>query len=262
MLRIDKKRILDLTREQFGQDKVDFVSEKMELKMRKLVKEITELYTKINDIKPDEITQDILDIVQKKIPKDGKDGLVGEKGEKGKDGKDGKDGRDGRDGVDGMDGKDGKDGANGENGNDGSPDTAEDIKGKLESLTGKNKLSIYAIYGWENLRGDSQKSGSGRSIHRGGGGSTHTVSVSSDKYLAENDFVVLADATSGNITVTMPKASIVKHKQFYIKKIDSSANTVTVDGNGANIDDSATSVISTQYASITIVSNGTAWFIV
>ena len=87
---------------------------------------------------------------------DGKDGLEGPqgprgekgdrgdpgaRGEQGKAGKDGRDGRDGRDAVDGRDGVDGKDGAAG------SPDTADDIRNKLELLPDGEKLSLDAIEG-------------------------------------------------------------------------------------------------------------------
>lgn len=70
---------------------------------------------------------------------DGKDGEDGEKGEQGVAGKDGKDGRDGLVGKDGLDGKDGKDG------NDGSPDTAEEIRNKLETLKDEDRLDAKAI---------------------------------------------------------------------------------------------------------------------
>jgi hypothetical protein len=44
------------------------------------------------------------------------------------------------------------------------------------------------------------------------------------------------------------------------KKIDSSGNAVTVTGNGAEtIDGSNTVALSTQWAKVMIVSNGTSW---
>lgn len=67
----------------------------------------------------------------------GEQGLKGDKGERGdrgEKGEKGKDGRDGRDGRDGMDGIDGQDGENGKDGQDGSPDTAEQIVSKLQTV--------------------------------------------------------------------------------------------------------------------------------
>ncbi len=77
----------------------------------------------------------------------GKQGEQGPKGDtgdtgvglKGKDGKNGVDGRDGKDGKDGKNGKDGK------KGKDGSPDSAKEIRNKLESLEGKLRLDASAI---------------------------------------------------------------------------------------------------------------------
>lgn len=78
--------------------------------------------------------------------KDGRDGVDGRDGKDGADGRDGKDGKDGQNGKDGINGIDGKDGADGK---DGSPDTPGDIKNKLESLKGDNRLDSEAIKGLE-----------------------------------------------------------------------------------------------------------------
>lgn len=93
----------------------------------------------------------------------GKDGIDGKNGLNGKDGKDGKDGKNGEkgeqgeagtDGINGTNGRDGQDGMNGLNGFDGkngSPDTAEAIVRKLQSVK-KEWLSIDAIKGDFNTK--------------------------------------------------------------------------------------------------------------
>jgi hypothetical protein len=78
-----------------------------------------------------------------------------------------------------------------------------------------------------------------------------------------DDQTITCDATSGNITVNLPAASSSTGLVLTIKKIDSSANTVTVDGNASEtIDDSTIQVISDQYTSITVHCNGTEWYII
>lgn len=73
----------------------------------------------------------------------------------------------------------------------------------------------------------------------------------------------LCDATGVAITVSLPQASAYKGKRFYVKKIDSSVNTVTIAGYGSEkIDDSATQVIGAQYICLTVVSDGANWWIV
>lgn len=79
----------------------------------------------------------------------------------------------------------------------------------------------------------------------------------------DNDRYILVDASGGNITISLPSASDAENKGvFEIKKTDSSSNLVIIDGNGSEtIDGSTTVTINVQYEAISIVSNGTEWFI-
>lgn len=85
----------------------------------------------------------------------GENGKQGEPGEPGRDGRDGKDGRDGRDGKPGPAGSGGK---QGEPGKDGSPDTAEDIRNKLELLLDDERLDVSAIKGVDKLLAEMKTS--------------------------------------------------------------------------------------------------------
>lgn len=77
------------------------------------------------------------------------------------------------------------------------------------------------------------------------------------------DGLVRADATSGAITLTLETAVGCVGRMHNFKKIDASANTVTIDGAGSEtIDGATTLVISTQYVSYQIVSNGSGWDII
>jgi len=89
-----------------------------------------------------------------------------------------------------------------------------------------------------------------------------TVATKTADYtVTSSDEVILADATSGDITITLPSASTGLH--YYIKKIDSSSNKVIVDGDGSEtIDGSTTQDIISQYDTIEIVSDGTGWYII
>ena len=78
-------------------------------------------------------------------------------GEAGKDGKNGKDGYtpqkgiDYQDGEKGEKGEDGLKGEKGEAGKDGSPDTPDQIKEKLSTLKGKERLHIKNIHGFDEV---------------------------------------------------------------------------------------------------------------
>jgi hypothetical protein len=71
------------------------------------------------------------------------------------------------------------------------------------------------------------------------------------------------NATSGAVTVTLPAASSNTGMRVCIKKTDSSANAVTIDGNGSEtIDGAATKALTSQYDFSCLVCDGTEWFIV
>ena len=74
--------------------------------------------------------------------------------------------------------------------------------------------------------------------------------------------VILCDASSGGFTVNLPAAATSTDRVYIIKKTDSSANAVTVDGNGSEtIDGATTAVLAVQNQSITISCTGSAWVI-
>ena len=88
-----------------------------------------------------------------------------------------------------------------------------------------------------------------------------TVTGTSDT-LGDLDHTHLCDCTSNAITINLPAASQAG-RRYEIKKIDATSNAVTIDGNGSETIDGATTItITSQYESVTIVSDGQDWFIV
>jgi len=76
------------------------------------------------------------------------------------------------------------------------------------------------------------------------------------------DDVILANASGGAFTITLPAASGNSGKLYRIKKIDSSTNGVTIDGNSSEtIDGSTTVVLYNQNDVIEIVCDGSNWVI-
>lgn len=71
--------------------------------------------------------------------------------------------------------------------------------------------------------------------------------------------IVIADATTATFAVTLPAASA--GSLVTVKKVDASANAVTVETPGAEtIDGAANASLATQYEVVRLVSNGTNWF--
>jgi hypothetical protein len=89
-----------------------------------------------------------------------------------------------------------------------------------------------------------------------------TVATKSASYpVTTNDEVILANAGSTPITITLPTA-VSNTNLYVIKKIDSSGNNVTVATTSSQtIDGGTTAVIKVQYASISVVSDGSNWYI-
>ena len=76
------------------------------------------------------------------------------------------------------------------------------------------------------------------------------------------DVVVLADASGGNVTITLPTATTTAGYKFDIKRIDGSANTCNIVRSGSDTIDGLTSYpLPVQYTAVTAVSNGSGWYI-
>jgi len=75
------------------------------------------------------------------------------------------------------------------------------------------------------------------------------------------DGVVLCDASSAAFTVTLPTAASSSAKRLYIKKIDTTSNAVTIDPNGSETVDSATSLVLSSTDTAEIISDGTEWWV-
>lgn len=80
--------------------------------------------------------------------------------------------------------------------------------------------------------------------------------------LGASDHFILADASGGNIIITLPVASTCAHRHYFIKRIDSSTNVVAITRSGADlIDNAASTFLNFQYEVLSFVSNGSNWFI-
>lgn len=90
-----------------------------------------------------------------------------------------------------------------------------------------------------------------------------TVTSTSYSATTANYVILVDDDTAGStVTVTLPAASGNSGLQFNIKKIGSTANVI-IDGNASEeIDGGATATLTQQYESITIICDGSNWYII
>jgi hypothetical protein len=86
---------------------------------------------------------------------------------------------------------------------------------------------------------------------------TTSITVQADIY------IVRVNATGGARTITLPAAAANEGRVLVIKKIDASANAVTVDGNAAEtIDGALTFSLPTQYKAVLLYCNGSGWDVI
>ncbi len=88
------------------------------------------------------------------------------------------------------------------------------------------------------------------------------ITITSNYTALPLDDLILCNASSRNITVTLPTAVGRSGKRYYIKKIDTSTHTVTIDPNGNETMDSFSECIITSFNTcLTPASDGSNWFI-
>jgi len=89
------------------------------------------------------------------------------------------------------------------------------------------------------------------------------ASVTASATLGSSDCMIIADATAGEVTINLPSvASAGVGRTYYIKKVDSSNNSVVVDGDGTEtIDGSLTQTIDAE-ESLTITCNNSEWWVI
>lgn len=81
----------------------------------------------------------------------------------------------------------------------------------------------------------------------------NTYIITANYSVTDGDTCIFADATGGNISVTLKTPAEMRKKRIVVKKTDASANTVTVVG---TIDGAANYVLTTQYQFVQVESDG------
>lgn len=100
-------------------------------------------------------------------------------------------------------------------------------------------------------------------VFRGSRSVTSTRSTTYTADLSDRGGTILCNAASAGFTVNLPAAATVGNGfEVTVKKTDSSANAVTIDGNASETIDGATTVaITNQFGARTLVCDGTNWSI-
>ena len=87
------------------------------------------------------------------------------------------------------------------------------------------------------------------------------VSKTADYTATTVDELIIVDATSNTVTITLPTAIGITGRMYMIKCIDATY-TVTVDGSGSQTIDGELTQTLSQWENLHIISNGANWLII
>jgi len=153
-----------------------------------------------------------------------------------------------------------------------TPLTQNFFQDQLTSITGavgtvtKVRVSVLRSRldgSWEGVSGSSTNSfifsavGLTKALRK-------TINTSNTPYtLISSDECIFIDATDGNIVVNMPAivSSGTTARIYRFKRLDSSANTIQINGSGSNIDGSSSYYLPGRYSACSLVDNGSEWSI-
>lgn len=123
-----------------------------------------------------------------------------------------------------------------------------------------------------SLADDSANEEAELTITSTGGGSAPTTQVMAYRLFTSGvgaasttalttDYTIAVNPTATAATVNLPAAATVTGQILVVKHLNSSANTVTIDANGAETIDGNLTLVLTAYTAATVQSIGSAWVI-
>ncbi len=129
-----------------------------------------------------------------------------------------------------------------------------------------NRYDVFRAFEYvDNSTGASHTTAINK-VHAGNSANTGGTALTADTLLDNDDYIVELDATAGAFTMTLPAVgTVLSGKRYIFKKIDASANAITLDGDGSETIDGATTnatALAAQWDAVEIISNGTEWLII
>lgn len=90
----------------------------------------------------------------------------------------------------------------------------------------------------------------------------HSVAKTGTYTALVTDFIILCDASGGAFTVNLPPVASATGMLLWVKKTETSANAITLDGSGSETIDGSTTytVAGSARSGVLIYCDGTAWY--
>lgn len=134
------------------------------------------------------------------------------------------------------------------------------------NITSNNTKTIHVHYPGLNVK-ENGLTGIGETnpqstLHVGGSLTLPITTLSSDTTLGVQHYTIIADSSSGVVTITLPSNSLSIKGRIYIVKRVGGNNVIIATNDSATIDGSANQTISSDYDKHIVQSDGTNWFII
>jgi hypothetical protein len=143
------------------------------------------------------------------------------------------------------------------------PDASTTVRGVINLVSGqtfagyKSFRDSLAVGVAEGTKGNS-------SFQVVGSIATNLTKVTSSYTATAADNTILADATSGALTITLPAPGTIAGRMYTVKKIGTGGidNQLTITASGGTIDGSANYIIYNDWTFVTLQTDGTNWFVI
>nr|WP_295869502.1 hypothetical protein [uncultured Chitinophaga sp.] len=143
------------------------------------------------------------------------------------------------------------------------PDAATTVRGVVNTLSGQT-FAGYKSFRDSLAVGVAEGTKANSSFQVNGSMATNLTKVTSSYTVTASDNTILADATGGALTITLPSPGAIAGRMYTIKKIGSGGidKEVTISTSGGTIDGSGNYIIYNDWTFVTLQTDGTDWYVI
>ncbi|NLR63497.1 hypothetical protein HGH92_04180 [Chitinophaga varians] len=143
------------------------------------------------------------------------------------------------------------------------PDASTTVRGVVNLLSGQT-FAGYKSFRDSLAVGVAEGTKANSSFQVNGSMSTNLTKVTSSYAVTAGDNTILADATGGALTITLPSPGTIAGRIYTIKKIGSGGidKEVTIATSGGTIDGSSNYIIYNDWTFVTLQTDGTDWYVI
>ncbi|NLR58942.1 hypothetical protein HGH93_12580 [Chitinophaga polysaccharea] len=143
------------------------------------------------------------------------------------------------------------------------PDASTTVRGVINLLSGQT-FAGYKSFRDSLAVGVAEGTKANSSFQVVGSVATNLTKVTSSYAATAGDNTILADATGGALTITLPSPSTIAGRIYTIKKVGSGGidKEVTIATSGGTIDGSSNYIIYNDWTFVTIQTDGTDWYVI